>query len=235
LNKKTCCGCGCIIILLVIAAVIAGGYYGVTFLHSAGKDVAAITFAKTIEAVTEKAFNLEDRKELIAAAEGVAEGIRSGKIGLIALFGEGTQQLEKGIYNKIILLAFKNHYMIGAEKGAEATFSVEGAKEVDRLLYGLIEKRISPEQVASVTMKLTEHFQEKMPSAEGKSELKISNRRVNQKLTQEEVLDCLKMITQICDLNNIEVPGEDYLPESKVKLELLQVFTSLQESGEKQK
>lgn len=232
MNKKTCCGCGCLIMALVIGAVVVGGYYGFSFLHTAGKDVAAITFEKTFESVSEKAFNEEDRKELIDGAKQVAQGIRDGKIGLISLFSEGTQQLESGIYNKVILLAFKNHYMFSAEEGAEATFSAEGAKSVDRLLYGLNEKRLSPNDIASVTIRLTEHFQDKTPETDGKSQLKFSSKRINKKLSKEDVVECLKMIDEICTLNNIEMPSEDYKPEAALKEEIMKVFAKLEKSGE---
>ncbi|MFZ5951896.1 MAG: hypothetical protein ACOYXC_14410 [Candidatus Rifleibacteriota bacterium] len=235
MNKKTCCACGCLIMALGIVAIVAGGYFGVSFLHSAGKDFAALTFEKGMESVTEKAFSEEDRQEILDGAKLVAEGIKSGEIGLISMFSEGTQQLETGIYNKVILLAFKNHYMLKAEDGAEATFSVEGARSVDRLLFGLSEKRISVDQIASVTLKLTEHFQDKMPDKDGKSNVKFSSRRVNTKLSKEDVVECLKMINEVCDLNKIENPSEEFKPENVIKNELLQVFDKLKKSGESQK
>jgi hypothetical protein len=224
LNKKTCCGCGCLLIIIIIIAIVVGGYYGVSFLHTAGKDFAAATFEKGFEIVTEKAFNQENRKEIIAGAKEVAKGIKSGDIGLISMFAEGSQQLIEGVYGKIILLAFKNHYMLQAEDGAEATFSVEGAKSVDRMLYGMQQKRIPFDHVASVTNKLTQHIHEKIPSEDGKSNVKFSGRRINTKLTRDEVLQCLDLINKTCELNNIGQPGEDFEPETEVKNEILQMF-----------
>lgn len=234
MDKKTaCCGCGCLIMIIGIIAVIVGGYFGVSFLHSAGKGVAAKTFAKTMESVTEKAFAENDRKEINEGAQQVAKGIQDGKIGLFDLFTEGTRQLEEGVYNKIILLAFKNHYMKNAEAGAEAEVSVVGAKSVDRLLYGLNEKRITPDQIASITLKITEHFQDKIPDEDGKSTLRFSSRRMNSKLSTEDVQKCLIMINEVCDLNKVEQAPEDYSPEASVKTEVLNIFNHLQQVGEK--
>ncbi len=234
MNKKTCCGCGCLLIVIIIIAVVVGGYYGVSFLHTAGKDFAAATFEKGFEIVTEKAFNQENRKEIIDGAKEVAKGIKSGDIGLISMFAEGSQQLIEGVYGKIILLAFKNHYMLQAEDGAEATFSVEGAKSVDRMLYGMQQKRIPFDHVASVTNKLTQHIHEKIPSKDGKSDVKFSSRRINTKLSREEVLQCLDLINKTCELNNIDQPGDDFEAESAVKNDILKMFERMKK-GESQK
>lgn len=236
MDKKTaCCGCGCLVIIIAIIAIGVGGYFGVSFLHSAGKDVAAKTFEKTIDSVTAKAFGEMDREEIKSGAKKVTQGILDGKIGLFSLFTEGTQQLEGGIYTKIILLAFKNHYLMNAEDGAEAEISVTGAKSVNRLLFGLSEKRVSQDQIASIALKITEHFQDQIPDPEGKSKMKFSSRRINSTLSKEDVQECLKMINEVCDLNEIAIPAEDYSPETTIKSEILTVFARLQKPEEKKK
>lgn len=234
MNKKTCCGCGCLLVIIIIVAIVVGGYYGVSFLHTAGKDFAAATFEKGFEVVTEKAFNQQNRQEILDEAKKVAQGIKSGEIGLISMFAEGSHQLIEGVYSKIILLAFKNHYMIEAEDGAEATFSVDGAKSVDRLIFGMNEKRIPFDHVASVTAKLTQHIQEKIPAKDGKSEMKFSSRRINTKLTKEEVKQCLDLINETCELNKIEEPPADFDPEVAVKNEILKMFERMKNPAKKE-
>ncbi|GAB4266808.1 MAG: hypothetical protein Kow0029_00810 [Candidatus Rifleibacteriota bacterium] len=226
-KKSACCGCGCFFLVLVLAGFVVGGYFGISFLHSTGKDFAARTFAKTIETVTEKAFNQEDRKEIIAQAETVAKDIQDGKIGLLSLLSEGTQHLEGGVYTKVILLAFKNHYLVNAEHGAEAKPVMPGVKSVDRLIYGLNEQRITPDQIASISIIITEHFQEKIPATKDKSELKFSSRRVNSKLSREDVQKCLQMIHEVCDLNEVSEPPEDFSAEKSVKEEILAILNKL--------
>lgn len=236
MDKKTaCCGCGCLLIIIIAVAIVVGGYYGVSFLHTAGKEVASRSFAKTIENVTEKAFNQADRQEIIAEAQNVSQQIKDGKIGLMALFQEGTQQLETGIYTQVILLGFKNHYLVQAEDGAEAQVSVDGARAVNRLLYGMNENRITANQIATLTMKITEHFQEKIKNKEGKGDVKFSSRRMNDKLSREEVQQCIQMINEVCDLNNVEMPSEEFDAENTVKTEILKVFERLKNSGAAEK
>jgi hypothetical protein len=236
LDKKTaCCGCGCIGLVLIAVAIGVGGYYGFSFLHSAGKDVAAISFNKTMQAVTKDAFNEADRKEILENADQVAQKIKNGEIGLIDLFNEGTRQLEQGIYSKIILLSFKNHYLLNAEKNKDIENADQGAKAVNRLLFGFSNETISSSQIASITMKITSHFEEKVPAGEGKSEYKFSSRKLNGKLTSEEVKKCIETIENICNENQVEIPGEGFTSESYVKHEIMKIFENLNKSDKEVK
>ena len=238
MDKKTaCCGCGCIGIILIAVAIGVGGYYGFSFLHSAGKDVAAISFNKTMEAVTQDAFNQADRKEILDQADQVAQKIKSGEIGLIDLFNEGTRQLEQGIYSKIILLSFKNHYLLNAENNKDVENANQGAKAVNRLLYGFSSKKIDSNQIASITMKITSHFEQKVSSEEGKgkSEYKFSSRKLNDSLSSEDVQKCIATIENICNENDVEVPGDGFTSENYVKQEIMKVFANLNNSNKEEK
>jgi hypothetical protein len=235
LDKKTaCCGCSCLVIVLIIIGVVVGGYYGFSFLHSAGKEMAAITLEKTMESVTEKAFAPKNRKIILAEVNKVANDLKDSKIGLIDFIQEGTQQLESGMYSKVMLLSFKHHYIVNAETGAESELRQNGAQAVDRLLYGLSENKIRASEIASVTMKITEHFQEKLPKKEeGGSSASFSNRRINENLTKEDVQKCLIIINEVCERNNVVLPDSGYAAETAVKEEILQILTRLQQKGEK--
>jgi hypothetical protein len=221
--------------VLIAVAIGVGGYYGFSFLHSAGKDVAAISFNKTMQAVTKDAFNEADRKEILENADQVAQKIKNGEIGLIDLFNEGTRQLEQGIYSKIILLSFKNHYLLNAEKNKDIENADQGAKAVNRLLFGFSNETISSSQIASITMKITSHFEEKVPAGEGKSEYKFSSRKLNGKLTSEEVKKCIETIENICNENQVEIPGEGFTSESYVKHEIMKIFENLNKSDKEVK
>ncbi|MGM0599226.1 MAG: hypothetical protein ACQETH_05330 [Candidatus Rifleibacteriota bacterium] len=236
MDKKTaCCGCGCVGLVLIAVAIGVGGYYGFSFLHSAGKDVAAISFNKTMQAVTKDAFNQADRKEILEQTDQVAQKIKTGKIGLIDLFNEGTRQLERGLYSKIILLSFKNHYLLNAENNQDIENANKGAKSVNRLLYGLSSEQISTDQIASITMKITSHFEEKVPAKEGKSDYTFSSRKLNGDLTSEEVQKCVNTIEEICNENNVEIPEDDFTSEAYVKQEIMKIFESLNKSDKEEK
>lgn len=228
MDKKTaCCGCGCLVIIIAVIAVIVGGYYGFSFLHSAGKDMAAITFEKTLESITEKAFNQNDRKLILDQANDIAKKLKSGEIGLLRFMQEGSQNRESGLYSKIVLLSFKNHYILEAEEVTDSEFIEKGTKSVNRLIYGLNEKDIGHYEIASISMKITEHFQQEVSPKGEDSKTNFSSRRLNMGLSRDEVQQCLTMIDDVCNRNKIELPEDGYNSDNAVKEEILAIFERL--------
>ncbi len=233
MNKKTCCGCFGIGCLLVIVAVVVGGYFGFGFLHESGKDFAAAGLEKTVEKITQLAFNDADRTEITKAAAETADEIRSGKIGLIDLLSNTTKQLETNLHVKSMLLAFYRQNMTAAEAGEGVPIDEDGEDVVKRLIFGMTENRISAEHVASITALIVERYTETTGGEDGKVKYTVSLQRLKTGLSQEELKKSLEMMKSVVELNAIEEPSEDYDATSAVKNDFLQLFKKLREDAQK--
>ncbi|KAF1079856.1 MAG: hypothetical protein GQF41_3754 [Candidatus Rifleibacterium amylolyticum] len=244
MNKKNCCGCfgcGCFV---VIAAFLIGGYMGVDFLHGKGVEFAASGLIHTVDKLTEMAFADADREEINKAAVEVAEKIRSGEIGLMEVMTETGQKLENNLHNQAMLLAFYRQNYELAEKpvgegaeAAETTIPAEAAEPaelVDRLIFGMMNKKVSKDQTASLTAVLVERYTETVESKDGSGRITTSSRRLKKTLTPEDRAASLDMMRKICNENNLPVPGADFDRTAAVKQELLNFFADLKKAGKKE-
>ncbi len=234
MEKKTCCGCFGIGCLLLIALVVVGGYFSFNFLHESGKEFAAEGFEKSVEKIAEAAFNETDREEITRQAAAIAEEIRSGRIGLINLLTSSTQKLEKNLHVKSLLLAFYRQNKIAAEAGEGLPVDEDGGADVvERLIYGLTENRIAPDQIASITALIIERYSETTGGSDGKVKHTVSLQRLRTGLTQEELRKSLQMMREVVDLNAIETPADDYDATTAVKNDFVRFFSGLREAAEK--
>lgn len=234
MNKKSCCGCfgcGCFV---VIVAFLVGGYMGVDFLHGKGVEMAASGLTQTVEKLTEMAFAETDREEINRAAAEVAEKIRSGEIGLLEVVTETGQKLESNMHNQAMLLAFyRQNYELGEKLDTENAEAAEPAQLVDRLIFGMLNKKVSQDQAASLTAILVERYTETVESKDGKGRITRSSRRLKTTLTDEDRAASLELMRRICEENQLPVPGEDFDRTAAVKKELLDFFIDLKKAGEK--
>lgn len=234
MNKKSCCGCfgcGCFV---VIVAFLVGGYMGVDFLHGKGVEMAASGLTQTVEKLTEMAFAETDREEINRAAAEVAEKIRSGEIGLLEVVTETGQKLESNMHNQAMLLAFyRQNYELGEKPDTENAEAAEPAQLVDRLIFGMLNKKVSQDQAASLTAILVERYTETVESKDGKGRITRSSRRLKTSLTDEDRAASLELMRRICEENKLPVPGEDFDRTAAVKKELLDFFIDLKKAGKK--
>ncbi len=235
MNKTNCCGCfgcGC---LVVILAFIIGGYMGVDFLHGKGVEIAASGLPHTVEKLTEMAFADADREEINRAAAEVAEKIRSGEIGLLEVMTETGQKLESNMHNQAMLLAFyRQNYELGEKPATENAEAAEPAELVDRLIFGMMNKKVSQEQAASVTAILVERYTETVESKDGHGRITKSSRRLKTSLSDEDRAASLELMRKICEENQLPLPGEDFDRTAAVKKELLDFFAGLKKAVKKQ-
>lgn len=234
MNKKTCCGCFGVGCLLVIVAVVVGGYFGLDFLHNWGRESAAAGMKKSVEKITEVAFNETDRVEINKIAAEVAEEVRSGKIGLLDLLSKGTQQLENNMHVKSMLLAFYRQNMTQAEASEGLPVDEAGAAAIKQLIYGISENKISVDQVASITAMIVERYTETTGGeGDGKVKFTVSMRRLKSHLSPEELTKSLDMMKKIAEENHIQLPGPDFDASAVVKSDFLKIFADLRKTGEK--
>lgn len=235
MNKKNCCGCfgcGCFV---VIAAFLIGGYMGVDFLHGKGVEFAASGLIHTVDKLTEMAFADADREEINKAAVEVAEKIRSGEIGLMEVMTETGQKLENNLHNQAMLLAFyRQNYELAEKPVGEGAEAAEPAELVDRLIFGMMSKKVSKDQAASLTAVLVERYTETVESKDGSGRITTSSRRLKKSLTPEDRAASLDMMRKICNENNLPVPGADFDRTVAVKQELLDFFADLKKAGKKE-
>ncbi|NLF96973.1 MAG: hypothetical protein GX569_09565 [Candidatus Riflebacteria bacterium] len=235
MNKKNCCGCfgcGCFV---VIAAFLIGGYMGVDFLHGKGVEFAASGLIHTVDKLTEMAFADADREEINKAAVEVAEKIRSGEIGLMEVMTETGQKLENNLHNQAMLLAFyRQNYELAEKPVDEGAEAAEPAELVDRLIFGMMNKKVSKDQAASLTAVLVERYTETVESKDGSGRITTSSRRLKKSLTPEDRAASLDMMRKICNENNLPVPGADFDRTVAVKQELLDFFADLKKAGKKE-
>lgn len=232
MNKKTCCGCFGLGCFLIIVAVVVGGYYGVNFLHESGREFAAEGLEKSIEKVTQMAFNDADRAEINQAAAEAAKEIRSGKIGLVNLLTNATSQLETNLHVKAMLLAFYRQNKMAGEAGQGLPVDAENDQVVRRLIYGLTEKRVPIEDISSITALIFERYTE-TTGGEGKVKRTISLQRLKTGLSKEELQKSLDMMKEVVERNAIEVPAEDYDAAAAVKKDFLELFRKLEQGEQK--
>lgn len=235
MNKKNCCGCfgcGCFV---VIAAFLIGGYMGVDFLHGKGVEFAASGLINTVDKLTELAFADADREEINKAAVEVAEKIRSGEIGLMEVMTETGQKLENNLHNQAMLLAFyRQNYEAAEQPSGEEAEAAEPAELVDRLIFGMMNKKVSKDQAASLTAVLVERYTETVESKDGSGRITTSSRRLKKTLTPEDRAASLDMMRKICNENSLPVPGADFDRTAAVKQELLNFFADLKKAGKKE-
>lgn len=240
MNKKTCCGCfgaGC---FLIVAAFAVGSYLGVNFLYSSGKSVAAKGLKESVRRLAEMAFDKADRDEIIAMGDKTAERVKSGEIGLVELFKEVTSQLESNMHVKTLLLAFarkaaSGEFVLPAEmpgqEGLQALSENRDAlRVVDRVIYGIMEKQVSVNQIASITAVLADHYSEKITSDDGQTETH-SFTRLKENFSPEDVKKSLEIFMSICDESGVATPATDFNASVSVKKELLALFGRLGKKG----
>ncbi|PKL42681.1 MAG: hypothetical protein CVV41_14135 [Candidatus Riflebacteria bacterium HGW-Riflebacteria-1] len=243
MNKKSCCGvigCGC---FLVVVAIIVGSYYGVGFLHGKGVEFAASGLTHTVEKLTEVAFADEDRKELNSKAAEIADKIRTGEIGLLEVMTETGQQLEGSLHNQAMLLAFyRQNYEQGElpdNGGAEelvpvASEAAAPAVLVDKLIWGMMNKKVSQDQAASLTAMLVERHTETIESKDGQGRISRSVKRLKKTLTEEDKAASLALMREICESSRLEAPAPDFSRSEAVKKEIIKFFDKLQQAGKKE-
>lgn len=243
MNKKNCCGCfgcGC---FLVVVALIVGGYFGVDFLHGKGVEFAASGLIHTVDKLTEMAFADDDRKELNVIAKEVADKIRSGEIGLLEVMTETGQQLETNLHNQAMLLAFyRQNYELGelpAVIGAEApetaaSGTAEPAVLVDKLIWGMMNKKVPKDQAASLTALLVERYTETIETKDGNGHITRSAKRLKKTLTPEDKAASLELMQKICEFNELQMPDADFNRSEAVKKEIISFFDKLKQAGKKE-
>lgn len=228
MNKKTCCGCFGVGCMLVVAALVVGGYFGFNFLHDSGREYAADGLKKSVEKITEMAFNEADRVEINKAASEVAEEVRSGNIGLIDLLSQTTQQLETNLHVKSMLLAFYRQNLIRGEAAEGTPVDESGETAIKQIIYGMGERRISPDQIASITSLIVERYTE-TTGGEGKITKTISLQRLKTNLSAEELANSLELMKKIAEESQIQLPGPDFDAAEAVKGEFLRLFADLRQ------
>ncbi len=232
MNKNTCCGCFGIGCFLVVVAFVAGGYFGLGFLHESGKEYAADGLEKSVQKVTELAFSDADRDEIASLTTEVAAKVRSGEIGLVELLANTTRQLEANLHVKAMLLAFYRQNKLSGEAGSGLPVDPEGSEIVRRLIYGLTENRIPVDQVGSITALIVERYTE-TTGGEGKVKHQISMQRLKSGLTQTELKESLAMMKKVVDLNAVEAPNASFDAEAAVKADFVKFFSGLKEAAGK--
>lgn len=234
MNKKHCCGClgcGC---FLVVVAIVVGSYHGFGFLHGKGVEFAARGLTHTVDKITEMAFAEADRKELNNAAAEVAEKIRSGEIGLVGVLTETGQQLETNLHNQAMLLAFyRQNYEKGEKPEVDSDEASRPAELVDRLILGMMDKKVTREQAASLTAMLVERYSETIESKDGTGRITRSSRRLKKSLTPEDIAATVELMQKICDENSLPTPEAGFDRTLAVKNELLEFFENLKKSAAK--
>ena len=227
-KTKTCCGCSCLASILVVIAIVVSSYFGFNFLHSKGKEFAAISFEKTIKDLTEQAFDKPDQDEIRDKASLIAQKILTGEIGLTKLIKEGSQQLEGSLLTKSMALAFMNKYLRQGEAGGGKGVG-ENKALVNKLIYGLHTNKIRPAQIASVTTLLVENFSEKINTSGGKDiNIKLSSKRLKLDLNEAQITQCLEMIKGIVDQKDIKLPENEFSPANAIKKDILKIFSQLE-------
>lgn len=235
MNKKTCCGCFGIGCLVLVVATVIGGYFGLGFLHDSGREYAADGLKKSVEKITELAFDETDRAEINKIAAEVAEDVRSGNIGLMDMLSKGTQQLETNLHVKSMLLAFYRQNMTNAEEGVGIPVDEAGGNAIKQIIYGMSENKISTDQIASLTALIVERYTETTGSeGDGKVKFTMSLRRLKTKLSPEELQNSLDMMKKIAEDNHIQLPGPDFDATAAVKAEFLKLFADLRKTMPKQ-
>ncbi|OGK12234.1 MAG: hypothetical protein A2W80_02295 [Candidatus Riflebacteria bacterium GWC2_50_8] len=243
MNKKNCCGCfgcGC---FLVVVAFLVGGYFGVDFLHGKGVEFAASGLIHTVDKLTEMAFADDDRKELNVIASEVADKIRSGEIGLLEVMQETGQQLETNLHNQAMLLAFyrQNYELaelpaaIGAEASeTAASGTAEPAVLVDKLIWGMMNKKVPKDQAASLTAVLVERYTETIETKDGNGRITRSAKRLKKTLSAEDKAASLELMQKICEFNELPMPDADFNRSEAVKKEIISFFDKLKQVGKKE-
>lgn len=232
MNKKACCGCFGVGCLLIIVAAVVGSVYGFQFLHETGREYAADGLFKSVEKITELAFNDADRNEINQLAAETAEEVRSGKIGLVDLLSKATRQLETNLHVQALLLAFYRQNKMSGEAGSGLPVDDEGSKIVKRLIFGMTENRISSDQIASITSLLVERYTE-TTGGEGKMKVTVSLQRLKTGMSMEELKKSLAMMKEVVDETGVESPDADFDATATVKSEFIQLFNGLREAAKK--
>ncbi len=248
MSKKSCCGCfgaGC---FLVIVGIIAGGYFGINFLYDSGRELAAEGLRESIVHVAEMAFAPEDRGELIALGDDAARQVREGKITLTDLLKETTRQIETSLHVKAMLLGFARQaakievlpaeaVATGSQVMAEQADVVETAsgqrtdRIVARLISGITQKRISQDQLASITALIAEHYTDKRRPASGTMTVNRNAIRLKNNISCEDVAEGLKLFEAICDESGVADPGPDFNAAASFREELVEVFARLRKNN----
>lgn len=230
MNKKTCCGffgAGC---LLLIVAVIFGGYYGVNFLYDSGKKLAASGLKQSIDHLAEMAFAPEDRKEITDLGDEAANMIRDGELSLTDLLEEVNHQLEtNNLHVKALLLGFaRKTNQTGdkqpAEDGPVENAHPEANEVVQRVIFGILEDKISTDQLASITVQIAALSTEKIPVEGSEDDPDNSSRRLKSSLTEEDIAAGVAFLNEICDDSGVESPGEEFDATEVVKDEIKAIF-----------
>lgn len=252
MNKKTCCGCfgaGC---LIVIAAFVAGGYFGINFLYDSGKRLAADGLRESVIRLAELAFEPGERMEITDLGEDAAALIIEGKISLTDLLKEATHQLETNLHVKALLLGFARQaarsslpqaesvasdaaptdFALPAESPVHLKVHPEAFAAVQRVVYGMVEKKISSDQLASITAKIAEIYTEKIPGDDGKSFVTRSSRRLKKNFSAEDIASSISLLLKICDESGVTSPGKEFDAADVVKKEIIAVFTKLKKTSE---
>jgi len=236
MNKKTCCGCFGIGCFVIITALVVGSYFGVSFLYSSGKNVAAKGLKESVRRLAETAFAEADRDEIIRLGNDAADRVVAGEVGLVDLFKEVTTQLESNMHVKALLLAFARRAASGEIKLPAEMPDHEGMvvlaensdalRVVDRVIYGIMSDKVSGQQIASLTAILAEHYTEKVTSDDGLTETH-SFKRLKTNFSPEDVKRSLEIFMKICDDSGVSEPGADFNASAAVKKELAELFGRL--------
>lgn len=219
-----CCGvlAGCSVIMTII--VVAAGYFGYSYLITTGADFFASSIEASTRTMTEMTFDKDDQEEIMQAASALATVIRSGDINMIDAIRELTEQVEKQIFARAYLLAFKKQYLKASEKLAEENAS-QAAAMVDQILLAISNESLQNAQIENITTPLTYQHEEKQTQATGSSTITYHFTLLKPDLSPEQIAKTVEQMQKLIEENNLPVPDETFDSTAQLKAEIIQIFS----------
>ena len=224
-----CCGCagiGCLGVGIIIAI---GAYFGFSFVRDKGRVYASSALKNSVTAMTKDAFDEKDNKIINQKVSKLADDIKTGKIGLIQLFKNVTQNFQgTNLLTETMALALKHHYF-NKVKGEQD--SKNPSKVITNFIYLLTKQQISKEQKKKFLHLVSKQFKSavKVSGKSGNnkdSNYTITSTKLDSNLNKEKLNKVIETIKNITAQYKTEKQPKGFNPSATVKNQFLKILKS---------
>ena len=195
-SKKSNCGVlaiGCATILLLVVGI---AYYAYCKVTEIARQKAAQVVEYGVGELVKTQLSQEQAAEIMKPVKEFTGKIRDGSMGATKALRIGQKLFTSPIIPAITAMAFEKKYILTPE--VPEFFKNEGRLTISRFVKAIMSGRVKEEQTGAVMQIITIE--------------KVENNRkrhvLKEKLTQEELQKCLKLMKDTCD--QLKIPEEKF-------------------------
>ena len=225
-NCFACCGCGCLTIIIIMAALT---FYAYNWANTEGRVYLSKAIQKTTEEACKVAFEPESVEEITSLTKEINEDIGKGNIGIVDSWKyiltnvQSNEKLQGQLLFAVIYRNFKGKLTEGGN--APILIDEEGAEACRTIMYAMSQGKTDVNQATKTIAPLFENKKNQQTN-NGTSQFETTN-KVKENITKEDMQKVVDALKQYVKENNLETPAKDITADSLAKDEVIKLLQGL--------